>query len=606
VIGAGLAGLTVADELHRRGFDVCVLEARDRVGGRCHTVDGVDMGAHWIHGTEGNPITSLARRHGLPTVFVGGDSTFTGGWDALEIRTAGATILDEEAKLASVLAADAMWDALEVLRRERMAEDAADISLSEAVALLRGEGRLPYDPHIIDWHLELLARDDAGCGADQLSLRSWDEGVDVYGYGDSVLAGGYGALVAAMAAGLDVRLGCPVHRIDSLHPAHVIVTSAAETFEADAVVVTVPLGVLKSGIIEFVPALPTPKQVAIERLGVGVLAKLVLRFDETWWRRDQYVVGVAHAAIAESPTVIINAAATNLEPVLVVLAGGDLGRRLEAAVAAEVDEWVEKLLHEVFGEEARTPLAITRTSWSTDPFAQGSYSAMVVGSSADDVNALAEPAGAVFFAGEATSASSWSTAHGAVLSGRREAARIAGDPSIATDRFIAETRRWRRQQQRVARFHNAVCARLGDEQLDDRLELMRTVEAFDDVPPRDLEALASMFDERTFAIDEVVCRMGDKATEVFLVVRGEITAFLPGGRRGTTMVRGDLLGELGLFASQERTADLVATSACRLLSLDYDRFRRFLLAFPEACLALAGASIRRFTAAERLAINADR
>jgi len=384
------------------------------------------------------------------------------------------------------------------------------------------------------------------------------------------------------------------------------VTTDAQTFEADAVVVTVPLGVLKSGSIEFVPALPTRKQTAIERLGVGVLAKLVLRFDETWWRQDQYVLGVAHAAIDESPTVIINTAATHLQPVLVVLAGGELGRRLEAASAAEVDRWVETLLHEVFGEQARKPAGVTRTSWSTDPYAQGSYSAMVVGASADDVNALAEPVGAVYFAGEATSASSWSTAHGAVLSGRREAARIAGDPSIATDRFIAETRRWRRQQQRVARFHNAVCSRLGDQQLDERLDLMRTIEAFDDVPPRDLEALASMFDERTFAVDEVVCRIGDRATEVFLVVAGEITAFLPGDRRRTTMVRGDMLGELGLFASQVRTADLVATSACRVLSLDYDRFRRFLLAFPEACLALVGASIRRFTAAERSAMNADR
>ena len=494
VIGAGLAGLTVADELQRRGFDVCVLEARDRVGGRCHTVDGVDMGAHWIHGTEGNPITSLARRHGLPTVFVGGDSTFTGGWDALEIRTAGATILDDETKLASVLAADAMWDALDALRRERIVDDADDISLSDAVAVLRREGKLPYDPFIVNWHLELLARDDAGCGADQLSLRSWDEGVDVYGYGDSVLAGGYGALATAMATGLDVRLDCPVRQIDSRYPAHVIVTTDAQTFEADAVVVTVPLGVLKSGSIEFVPALPTRKQTAIERLGVGVLAKLVLRFDETWWRQDQYVLGVAHAAIDESPTVIINTAATHLQPVLVVLAGGELGRRLEAASAAEVDRWVETLLHEVFGEQARKPAGVTRTSWSTDPYAQGSYSAMVVGASADDVNALAEPVGAVYFAGEATSASSWSTAHGAVLSGRREAARIAGDPSIATDRFNAETRRWRRQQQRVARFHNAVCSRLGDQQLDERLDLMRTIEAFDDVPPRDLEALASMFD----------------------------------------------------------------------------------------------------------------
>ena len=115
VIGAGLGGLTVADELQRRGKAVKVLEARDRVGGRCHTVDGVDMGAHWIHGTEGNPVTALARRLGLPTVFVGGDSTFTGGWDALEVRRAGAVRWADDDKLASILAADEMWDALSLI-----------------------------------------------------------------------------------------------------------------------------------------------------------------------------------------------------------------------------------------------------------------------------------------------------------------------------------------------------------------------------------------------------------------------------------------------------------------------------------------------------------
>ena len=53
VVGAGIAGLAAADALARRGVSVVVLDARNRVGGRIHTVDGVDFGAHWIHGTEG-------------------------------------------------------------------------------------------------------------------------------------------------------------------------------------------------------------------------------------------------------------------------------------------------------------------------------------------------------------------------------------------------------------------------------------------------------------------------------------------------------------------------------------------------------------------------
>jgi monoamine oxidase/CRP-like cAMP-binding protein len=599
VVGAGLAGLTVADELDRRGFPVTVLEARDRVGGRCHTVDGIDMGAHWIHGTEGNPVTALARRFGLPTIFVGGDSTFTGGWDALELRGADARRFDEEAKLESVLAADAMWDALDVVRRQRQASGASDISLREALEIVRRDGLLPVAHGTLDWHLELLARDDAGCGSGDLSLLAHDEGVDVYGYGDSVLAAGFGALAERMAERLDVRLESPAVLIDTSDPDEAVVVTRSETFRARTVVVTVPLGVLKHRALDFVPALPPSKVAAIDRVGVGVLAKVVLRFDHAWWRDDQYVIGVACSPVEKWPTMIVNASATHHQPVLVVLAGGTLGRWVETADEDDVRDWVGRVLRTVFGSVAREPVRIDRTQWSTDPFAFGSYSAMTVGATSADVLALAEPAGRLHFAGEATSPSGWSTTHGAVTSGRREAARIAGDPSIAADRFIAETRRWRRQQQRVMRFHNAVSSMLNAERLAERLAVMRLNRAFDDVPQRDLEALASMFEERSVAAGDRICAAGESASEVFLVAAGEAVAVLADSTPASTLAVGNIVGELGLFVRGERTADVVATTNATILVLDYERFRRFLLAFPEAALAIVGASIVQLTTAQR-------
>ena len=89
VIGAGIAGLAAGRALSERGYSVEILEGRDRVGGRLLTVDGVDHGAHWIHGTEGNPITNLARRLSIPTLFVGGDTTYIGGWEHLALHHPG-------------------------------------------------------------------------------------------------------------------------------------------------------------------------------------------------------------------------------------------------------------------------------------------------------------------------------------------------------------------------------------------------------------------------------------------------------------------------------------------------------------------------------------
>src|SRR5262245_41248091 len=214
VVGGGIAGLAAADALQERGFEVTVFEARDRLGGRIHTVDGIDLGAHWIHSTEGNPVATLARRFNADTIFVGGDSTYTGGWDHLRLCDGDGRTLSPDEKVFSILVADEVRDRLDALRRQRTAARLPDLSIREALQLAIDGMDLSDEARVaVEWHVALSARDDCAADMDALSFLWWDDGYEVYGYGDSVFARGYGVLIEGLADSLDVRLAHVVHEI---------------------------------------------------------------------------------------------------------------------------------------------------------------------------------------------------------------------------------------------------------------------------------------------------------------------------------------------------------------------------------------------------------
>jgi hypothetical protein len=582
--------LAAAQALVERGFAVVVLEARDRAGGRCYTVDGIDQGAHWIHGTEGNPIITLARLLSVETLFVGGDSTYSGGWEQIALRGPRGRILSGEDKLTSILLADEVRDDLDTLRRRHLEAGAEDLSLREALSgVLARRSLSGADQISLNWHTALLARDDCAADEETLSLLWWDDGYEVYGYGDSVFLGGYGALVARLAAGLDVRLSHVVRSIDyaGRGAAPVRVVTDRGIFEGDAALVTLPLGVLKAGTVRFQPPLSGAKEAAINRMGMGTLTKVTARFSAPFWPREQYVFGCLSAPVSVRPTTVINLWKSHRLPVLQMMVGGGFGRTIEGWSRAQVRAWAIGILSDVFGEEVPEPVEVERTGWDRDPFSRGSYSYLAVGSTPADIEALAEPlADRIFFAGEATYRHHWAAAHGAYVSGLREAARLADDPSILPPRHFTENRRWREMMLRAGRFYNALSTSLGGAEIAERVAMLRDSEAFSAVPPNDLQVLAMMLEPVSFDEGEVLCRFGDRATHVYLVAEGEVEVRLADGSLTRVLRRGGVVGEYGLFGPGMRTATLVSRGRCRALRLDYQRFQRFLLAFPESALAL--------------------
>jgi monoamine oxidase len=597
VLGAGLAGLAAARTLTDRGLRVTVLEGRDRIGGRCWTRDGLDFGAHWIHGTEGNPLTNAARKLSLPIMFVGGDSSYSGGWEHLVLVGEDGRHLSPDEKLQTILLADSVRDKLDSLRRQRLASNAGDISMRAALQdVLTDEDLTDEERRAVEWHIALTARDDCGADDPSLSLLWWDEGYEVYGYGDSVFAEGFGALTDALADGLDIRVEHEVRTVE-YGPPGVTVSTSAGRFDADAAIITCPLGVLKAERVEFAPRLPAEKQQAVARLGMGHLAKVVLRYDAPFWRRDQYVYGYLCRPVQDWPTMVISLAKTHDIPALVLQAGGALARRIEEMPMAECESWARGVVRDIFGERTPAPRSVERTQWSRDPFSRGSYAYVAVGSSPNDIATLAEPvADRLYFAGEATYRYHWAGAHGAFASGIREAARILDDPAVLVPRAFTENRRWRDTMMRATRLFNAMSQSMGIDEIEARVALLAKGDIFSTVPPNELRVLATMFEPVDFDAGELLCELGAPADRVYLIASGRVEVRLPDGSVVATHGRGGLVGEYGLFNRGVRTATVVALERTNAFALDYQRFQRFLLAFPESMYSLLRVTIGRLMA----------
>ena len=406
VVGAGMAGLSAARSLADAGWPVRVIEARNRIGGRVYTNRDwgfpLEMGASWIHGTTDNPLVPLA--HQAQSQLVPTDYY---GWAKLAV----------DPQLRPLHYYPKTWR--KFVDRARDQVDGG--SLGAAVdAAATSEELSDSDRAQLAFYLADQIEDEYAADANQLSAKTFDEG-EFAGGDQVVITNGYDALPKLLANGLEIVLNTPVTAVVRRDKS-VAVKAGSRSFEGSAAIVTVPLGVLKSGTITFDPPLPDGHAHAVNALGFGVLSKSYFRFNRRTWDVENAFyrfIGTEPGLWAQWFTLPSAAG-----PIVLAFNAGERGRSMESSSPENLMASALPIARQLFGDDV-SPVEVRTSNWTLDPYARGSYSFHAPGSGLEDRRRLQEPIGdRLYLAGEAVGVNNPESVTGAVISGRYAAGQL--------------------------------------------------------------------------------------------------------------------------------------------------------------------------------------
>jgi monoamine oxidase len=445
IIGAGVAGLVAAREILRRGHDVVVLEARNRVGGRLLTeelCDGVpiEMGGQWV-GPGQHRVLALIEELGLSTF-----PSHTSGRHILElgdsrIRYTGRIPLFNPLAMADV--GRTQWALRRAARKIPVSEpwtaSGADRLDGQTFATWLGRRLNTDGGHAI---MRMATEAIFAAGPEDISAL-WalfyihaagglDALINVAGGAQQDrIVGGSQRITLTMAEELVDRvvLQTPITDIDWASSGVVLYTAAGTTYHARRAIVAVPPPLAAR--IRFNPALPTDRDQLVQRMPMGRVIKINVGYPEPFWRADR-LSGQANSGSRALGTVFDNTSPTGSPGVLV---GFLEGRHADCAARLSPEERRRKVLADLvgyFGESAASPIAYLERDWAAEEYTRGCYGAFAGPMALTRFGpALRTPIGPLHWAGTETATAWAGYIDGAIQSGQRSADEAAQSLSYA-------------------------------------------------------------------------------------------------------------------------------------------------------------------------------
>ncbi|KAE9138285.1 hypothetical protein PF005_g1479 [Phytophthora fragariae] len=456
VIGAGLAGVSAANELLSSGHfdtsDVCVLEAQTRIGGRVQTKSfsdslpvNVEVGAAWIHGTEGNPFAALAKQFGIsfkeisprnPWLHPGSCSNF--------LLFDGSRQLSNQQTAETWAWQDLLMRKLQQLARSDHGHEHRDKTLSAVVE------------HLLDSDRELLEVMGGVKARAKIELflrlmEAWfgltveDLNLDVFVETD--LMGDDPGAHCIVPAGMERFIDHLAEPLQDVIHTNVSVASInydgadgviiecndGRRVTADRVIVATSLGLLQSGKLHFQPELPAVKTGALKRSKMGQYMKVLVQFPEVFWPKDATFMGQLQTKNSSEGTerriyfpLVFNYHLAKRVPILEGVLIGDNASDISASFTdEEIAHALFLQMQETFGPGVPEPINHFITRWDQDQWSVGAYSCVTARNAHEDPDLLKQTvANRVLFAGEAVDPKYQGALQAAYFSGLEAAAEL--------------------------------------------------------------------------------------------------------------------------------------------------------------------------------------